>query len=119
MESEEEQEEEAAVDDAGAEDEEEGRDVPPAVDRVLVAQVPRAGDRWHQVGLNEDVVRDFFRMEPNSAQRLLLRHVRAIGVYGDPEIRRITMSFTNRNRRLEIGARRYAEYPTLADPCVP
>jgi HKD family nuclease len=85
--------------------------VPGAGDRVLVAQVPRAGARWHQVGLNEDVVRDFFQIEPNSTQRLQLRHVRAPGVYSEPEIRGITMSYTNRNRRLEIGARRLEEYP--------
>jgi HKD family nuclease len=89
-------------------------DVTPAVPvvqgRALVAYVPRAGGRWHQVHLNEDVVEEYFHIQPNSHQRLELRHVQAAGVYDDLEIRPVIMSETNRNRRLEIGARRGSEY---------
>ena len=49
---------------------------PPATEyAVLVAVVPRAGDRWNQIHYNVDVVRRFFRIAPNSAQRALLQEV--------------------------------------------
>jgi hypothetical protein len=83
---------------------------------VLVAQVPQASGRWGQVGLNEAVVDQFFRVVPNSAQRLRLRHVLSSGDVGGTEIRAIRMSETNRNRRLEIGAARGRSYPRRDTP---
>lgn len=78
--------------------------------RVLVAEVPYAGDRWRQVGLNERVVDEYFRIEPNSPQRLRLRQLQEDGTIGDIELRGVTMSAINRNRRLEVGARRTEPY---------
>lgn len=86
------------------------------VERVLVAQVPRAESRWGQVGLNEAVVDRFFRVVPNSSQRLRLRHIRANGDVGGTEIRAIRMSEVNRNRRLEIGAAHRLSYPRNGAP---
>src|SRR5262249_38963939 len=76
-----------------------------ALQRVLVAQVPHAQNRWGQVGLNQAVVDQFFGVTPNSAQRLRLRHILNTGAVSGIEIRGIRMSDINRNRRLEIGLR--------------
>jgi hypothetical protein len=86
------------------------------VERVLVAQVPRAESRWGQVGLNEAVVDQFFQVVPNSSQRLRLRHIRSAGGVGGTEIRAIRMSDVNRNRRLEIGAAHRLPYPRDGAP---
>jgi hypothetical protein len=68
------------------------------------------------VGLNEAVVDRFFRIAPNSSQRLRLRHIRSNGDVGGTEIRAIRMSDVNRNRRLEIGAAHRLPYPRNGAP---
>lgn len=88
-------------------------EAPPTEVKILVARVPGAGGRWHQLHLNEEIVNDFFRIKPNSSQRLDLQEVKQDGSLGraDPP-RPCVMSSTNKNRKIEIGARRDEEYPS-------
>jgi hypothetical protein len=87
-----------------------------ANDRVLVARVPAAGGRWHQVHFNRDVIDQFFRVQPETTQRVYLvaRHVD--GAVGNQEVRRCVYSHTNKNYKIELGARREAEYPDNGVP---
>lgn len=85
-------------------------------DRVLIAQVPRAGGRWHQVHFNRDVINQFFRVQPNTNQRVYLIERRADGTLGQQEVRPCVLSQKNLNYKIELGARRDADYPADGVP---
>jgi HKD family nuclease len=80
-------------------------------DRVLIARVPAAGGRWHQVHFNKDVVGEYFRIAPHSEQRLFLREVSEDGSLGEEEIRPVVLSKKNLNYKIEVAARRGEAYP--------
>ena len=85
--------------------------------RVLVAQIPKAGGRWHQVHFNEDVTEQFFRVRPNTVQRVFLRERRSDDTLGPLEPPRpCVMSGVNKNRKIELAARREEAYPTVGTP---
>ena len=50
------------------------------MDRILIAQVPKAGGRWSQVHFNADVVREYFRLVDFGTQRVYLSQVGSGGV---------------------------------------
>lgn len=84
----------------------------PANDRILIARVPGAGGRWHQVHFNEAVVEEFFRIEANTQQRLFLRERQENGVLLPLEPPRpLVLSGTNLNRKIELAARASTAYP--------
>lgn len=103
---------------AAAEDVVEGREEPALnlQERILVAQVPRAGGRWHQVHFNRDVINQFFQVRPNSDQRVYLIERRMDGTLGEQEVRPCVLSQTNLNYKIELGARRNADYPNDGVP---
>ena len=84
--------------------------------RVLAAEVPRAGDRWHQVHFNADVVEQFIRMRADSEQRAFLRAVDPSGSVGVTEQRPLVFSKANRNFKIEMAARRDETYPDNGPP---
>lgn len=84
--------------------------------RVLVARVPAAGGRWHQIHLNAAVVSEFFRIKPNSEQRLFLREVQQDGTAESEEVRPLVYSVVNKNYKIEVSARRGADYPERSNP---
>ena len=87
----------------------------PLADRFLVAQVP-GGDRWTQVGFNIEVIRNFFRVEPHTSQRVYLVECRPDNTFAEPEPPRpCVYSPVNRNHRIEIAARPGAPYPDEAE----
>lgn len=85
-------------------------------DRILIAQVPRAGGRWAQVHLNTEVVRVYFRITDYMTQRAYLTHVAPDGVRAEVEVRPCVYSRTNKNHKIEIGAARGQDYPHDAHP---
>ena len=87
-----------------------------ATARVLVAQIPGAGGRWHQGHFSRDVVKQFFRVEPHSSQRAYLQERRMDGTLGDQEVRPCGFSQSNKNHRIELGARRDESYPEGSQP---
>ena len=80
-------------------------------DRILLAQVPRAGGRWSQVHFNADVVRQFFRVTNREVQRAFLTQVRSDGSRAGTEIRPCVRSRANRNHRIEFSAATGLAYP--------
>lgn len=80
-------------------------------DRILIAQVPRAGGRWAQVHFNTDVVQQYFRIMDYRTQRVYLTQVAPDGARADVEVRPCVYSQRNKNHKVEIGAARGAEYP--------
>lgn len=87
-------------------------------DRFLVAQVPEAGGRWHQLHLNKAVVEQFFRVLPNTTQRAYLIECYQDGTFGEQEVRPCVYSTTNKNHKIEIGSHRGAAYPEQGLPIV-
>ena len=93
------------------------RPVPASMsDRVLIAQVPKAGGRWAQVHFNADVVRDYFRITDLQTHRVYLTHVATNGVQGEVEVRPCVFSETNRNHKIEISAAKGQDYPEGKPP---
>ena len=88
----------------------------PRFDRVLIAQVPKAGGRWAQVHFNTDVVRDYFQITDLQTHRVYLTHVPANGDRSVVEVRPCVLSEANRNHKIEIGAARGQEYPDSETP---
>ena len=84
---------------------------------VLVAEVPRAGDRWHQVHLNVDIGSQFFRVRPEQQEELVtLQLIDSAGAVLDTVTRSLVFSQANRNYRLEFNFGQIANYPSEGPP---
>ena len=81
------------------------------VDRILIAQVPKAGGRWSQVHFNADIVRDYFRLVNFGTQRVYLSQVGPDGVKSGAEARPLVFSSSNKNPKIEFGAASGRVYP--------
>ncbi|MBN2022581.1 MAG: phospholipase D family protein [Pirellulales bacterium] len=88
----------------------------PSESRVLVAQIPKAGNRWDQGHFNREVIDQFFRVTPNSAQRVYLQCQRMDGSLADQEVRPCVFSQRNKNLKIEIGAAHGVSYPAKDVP---
>jgi HKD family nuclease len=89
---------------------------PPVLDRILIAQVPRASGRWSQAHFNKDIVEQFFRITDRETQRAYLTRIDAGGVRGEEEVRRCVYSTANKNYKIEIGAAKHRDYPDAGVP---
>lgn len=77
---------------------------------VLVAQVPKAGNRWHQVHLNVEVVRRFFRLDAVSLDATFERVARD-GTYRGSIMNRVVYSNRNKNYKIEFDLSDAPSYP--------
>lgn len=77
---------------------------------VLVAQVPKAGGRWHQVHFNMDVGRRFFRVEEGEDKSVSIERISAAGRILGSDTRRLVLG-VNRNYRLEFDFSPDEDYP--------
>ena len=84
--------------------------------RFLVAQIPKAGARWRQIHFNADVVRQFFRVQADSTQRVSLFECRQDGSFAEQESRPCVYSQTNMNYKIEISSHRGKPYPNTGRP---
>lgn len=94
-------------------------DIDPPVgrtDRFLIAQVPRAGDRWRQVHFNRDVVEEFFRVQRIAEQRVFLVECRQDGTFAEQEVRPCVYSDINKNHKIEIASHHGEIYPAAGPP---
>lgn len=83
---------------------------------VLVAEVPRSGDRWNQVNFDIDTIRTYFRVEPGSAQRVFLDQRLPGGASAGEEVRPCVDSGRSQNYRIEIAAGKGMPYPVNGRP---
>jgi len=91
----------------------------PVADRMLIAQLPRGGGeygRWWQGHFNKNVIEQFFQAEPHSAQRVFLTARRPDGSLLPQEVRRVIYSQSNKNLKIELGARKGEAYPANGPP---
>lgn len=87
-------------------------------DRFLVAQVPRAGDRWLQIHFNAEVIEQFFRVQPDKTHRVYLIECRQDSSLGEQEVRPCVYSEANRNHKIEVASHRGDPYPSQGKPVV-
>jgi HKD family nuclease len=90
--------------------------VTPSDTEFLVAQVPAASGRWHQIHFNAEVIHSFLRITANSSERLFLNAVDIDGARSEQEVRPCVYSQHNKNYKVEIGARRELPYPSSGRP---
>jgi hypothetical protein len=83
---------------------------------VLVAEVPRSGDRWNQVNFDLNTIQDFFDVIPGSTQRLFLHQCLPGDADGRREVRPCVDSGRSRNYRIEIAACKGHPYPSSGRP---
>ena len=83
---------------------------------VLVAQVPKAGDRWHQVHLNAATCQTFFRIADGEDKVVRLERVDRAGVLSDSFERQLVFSRRNRNYKIEFDFGDVVEYPAVGVP---
>jgi hypothetical protein len=83
---------------------------------VLVARVPRASDRWAQVGFNAEVAHKFFRVTPGQHATVRLERISCQGSSIGAEERRLVYSKSNRNHRLEFDFSPVVAYPSEGPP---
>ena len=84
--------------------------------RFLIARVPKAGNRWQQIHFNVPVIDRFFRVRPNTTQRVYLVECRQDGTLGDEEWRPCVYSDANKNLKIEVASHRGEPYPDGGPP---
>ena len=85
-----------------------------STDRVLIAEVPKAKERWKQINFDKASFQNFFGATPGGPRgtyRILLKNVDAAGVLGTTESRP-SVSVASHNWRFEISAASGIPYPT-------
>lgn len=83
---------------------------------VLIAQVPKAGDRWHQVHLNAAICQTFFRVTEGEGKVVSLERVDRDGVLRETVDRPLVFSHRNRNYKIEFDFGDVHEYPAEGVP---
>lgn len=82
---------------------------------VLVAEIPRSGNRWKQANFNQETFVNFFGASTTLARTAYLFHVRADGTVGEQE-RRPAVVVSSDNYRFELNAAAGIDYPTRDRP---
>lgn len=90
-------------------------DVSASVDEVLVAEIPKAGDRWAQANFDLDNYEGFFGAKVGSQRRISLHHVDSSGQLGEVESRP-SVEVASQNYRFELAAARGLSYPNQGSP---
>ncbi|WEV78817.1 phospholipase D family protein [Janibacter cremeus] len=81
-----------------------------SVEAVLVAEIPKAGNRWAQANFDLENYERFFGARVGSHRRISLHHVDATGAVGDVESRP-SVEVASQNYRFELAAARGLAYP--------
>ena len=95
---------------------EEAAPSPQPSDRMLVAEVPSAGGRWHQVHFNEPAIDRYFRAKPNTPDRVYLFRLDPSGEVVAEPARPVVYSPSNVNHKIEFSAHSGEAYPAAGKP---
>ncbi|MDN4491046.1 phospholipase D family protein [Demequina sp. SYSU T00068] len=90
-------------------------EVAPFVEDVLVAEIPRAGDRWAQANFDQENYEGFFGAEVGSQRRISLYHVDENAHVSEVESRP-SVEVASKNYRFELAAARGRAYPVSGPP---
>lgn len=81
--------------------------------RVLIAEIPRAGDRWNQANFDQASYEGFFGAKVGTQRRIVLRHVGVGGKLEELESRP-SVEVISKNYRFELRAAAGIPYPATA-----
>lgn len=90
-------------------------EVSAAVEEVLVAEIPKAGNRWAQANFDLENYEGFFGARVGSQRRISLHQVDTSGVIGEVESRP-SVEVASQNYRFELAAARGQDYPSEGSP---
>ncbi len=82
---------------------------------MLVAEIPKAGNRWAQANFDLANYEGFFGAKVGSQRRISLHHVDASGALGEVESRP-SVEVASQNYRFELAAARGRDYPSEGSP---
>jgi hypothetical protein len=82
---------------------------------VLIAEIPRSGDRWNQANFDVNNFQNFFGATLGRTQRIILNHIASNGRVGREEVRP-SVSVRSRNYRFELDAASGLAYPDRGRP---
>ena len=83
---------------------------------VLIAEIPRSGDRWKQANFDIDTFQNFFGVTPgDNSQRILLRNINDDLTLSEIEVRP-SVSVVSQNYRFELDAASGLPYPNDGKP---
>jgi hypothetical protein len=83
---------------------------------VLIAEIPRSGDRWKQANFDIDTFQNFFGATPgDNSQRILLRNINDDLTLSEIEVRP-SVSVVSQNYRFELDAASGLPYPNNGKP---
>jgi hypothetical protein len=82
---------------------------------VLIAEVPKSGDRWQQVNFDLKSYQEFFGVKKSATRHVRFYEVQADGSLGTPEDRQ-SVSVVSQNFRFEVGAAAGKPYPAKGHP---
>lgn len=82
---------------------------------VLIAEIPRGGNRWTSAGFDLKNYEAFFGAKVGTQRRIVLQHVNPDGSLGDVESRP-SVAVKSHNYRFELGAASGLPYPTRGAP---
>ena len=79
---------------------------------VLIAEIPKSGNRWKQANFDKDTFENYFGATcgENGEYRVLLKNVNDDGTMGETEIRP-SVSVSSQNYRFELEAASDLDYP--------
>ncbi len=84
---------------------------------VLIAEVPKSGNRWKQINFDIGTYQNFFGVTLGVDKDVEFRQVRDDGTLGDPEHRH-AVAVKSQNYRFEVGAAANLPYPATGHPIV-
>jgi HKD family nuclease len=84
---------------------------------VLVAEVPKAKDRWKQINFDKKSFQEFFGVTLGKEKTVKFYPVNNDGSFGNEEIRH-AVAVASHNYRFEIGAAANLPYPEEGNPIV-
>ena len=82
---------------------------------VLLAEIPRAANRWNQANFDRATYTEFFGLTPGTTRRVVLYPLQRDGIVGDPEVRP-GVSVKSQNYRIELGLAMGLSYPSNGRP---
>jgi HKD family nuclease len=82
---------------------------------VLIAEVPRSGDRWKQANFDQDNYENYFGAKVGTQRRMLFQWVRQDGTLGEVESRP-SVEVISSNWRFELNAASNLDYPESGRP---
>lgn len=88
----------------------------PSAAAVLVAEIPRAANRWNQANFHREDFVNFFGAREGTSRLMVFRHVNADGTMAGYERNRPPVTVRSRNFRFELAAAAGLPYPANGRP---